>query len=57
MSTLLQEVHSFNAKIGKSNVKNPSIGRYSRERRNASGEELVDFCNINNLFITSSAFR
>ena len=41
----------------KSNVKNPSIGRYSRGRRNVIGEKLGDFCNMHSLFITNGAFQ
>ena len=57
LSNIIFIAGDFNAKIGKSNVKNPSIGRFSRGRRNASGEELIDFCNIHNLFVSNSAFQ
>ena len=48
----------FNAKVGKkSNIPTPCLGRYSRGRRNASGESLIEFCNINDLFVSNSAFQ
>ena len=34
----------FSVKTGKCDVKDPSIGRYSRGRRNAIGKESVGFC-------------
>lgn len=45
----------FNAKVGKRSGNEECLGRYSRGKRNNSGQTLVDFCNIHNLFI--SAFQ
>ena len=40
----------FNAKVVKNNTNINCLGKYSRGKRNASGETLIDFCEINNLF-------
>ena len=47
----------FNAKVGTSTGIEQCLGRYSRGRRNNSGETLVQFCDANGLFICNSAFR
>lgn len=50
----------WNAKVGKKtkkHVNDTCLGQYSRGIRNNSGQHLIDFCNINNLFITNSAFQ
>ena len=47
----------FNAKVGKRYGSEVCLGRYSRGKRNNSGQVLIDFCNIHNLFICNSAFR
>ena len=49
----------FNAKIGKRDSDNVEecIGRYTNGKRNKSGQELIDFCSTNDLFITNSAFE
>ena len=46
----------FNAKVG-ANGKEDCIGRYSRGRRNMSGQNFIEFCTINDLFITNTAFK
>ena len=43
----------FNVNIGKSNMKNPSIRRYSKRPRNANGE-IADFSDIHKLIITKA---
>ena len=47
----------FNAKAGKRSGNEACLGRYSRGKRNNSGQTLIDFCNIHDLFISNSAFR
>ena len=47
----------FNAKIGKRTGTESCMGRYSRGERNPNGQELVNFCEMNNLFISNSAFK
>ena len=57
-TTLLFLAGDWNAKVGKSmNSSNTCLGRYSRGRRNNNGQLLIDFCIINDLFITNSAFQ
>ena len=47
----------LNAKVGKSTQIESCLGRFSRGRRNNSGESLVQFCEANGLFICNSAFQ
>ena len=47
----------FNSKIGKRTGTETCMGKYSRGTRNQNGEDLVDFCEINKLFISNSAFK
>ena len=47
----------FNAKIGKSLIKEPCVGRFSRGKRNASGQNLIDFCTTHQLFVCNSSFK
>ena len=49
-TSLLLLAEDFNAKVVKTQGES-CLGSYSRARRNASGQMLVDFCNIQNLFI------
>ena len=46
----------FNAKVG-ANGNEDCIGRYSRGTRNMSGQNFIEFCTINDLFITNTAFK
>ena len=46
----------MNAKIGKSEGNDECSGKFSRGQRNKSGQQLIDFCNNQNLFIANSAF-
>ena len=48
----------WNAKIGKKppNSNEACVGMYSRGERNNSGQNLINFCTMNELFITNSAF-
>ena len=46
----------MNSKIGKAKKDEECCGNYSRGERNRSGSQLIDFCNIQDLFITNSAF-
>ena len=68
LSTTIQDVKrnsclmmiggDFNAKIGKQPEDDElCMGRFSRGKRNKAGQQLVDFCNMNNLFISNSAFK
>ena len=45
----------FNSRIGKE--KEECTGRYGSGKRNNSGQQLIDYCNINNLFIANTAFE
>ena len=47
----------FNAKIGKKTGTETCMGNYSRGTRNQNGEDLVNFCEMNKLFICNSAFK
>lgn len=48
----------FNAKVGKrENGEEECLGRYSRGRRNESGQKLIDFCSMHNLCISNSSFK
>ena len=47
----------FNAKVGKSKDSEICLGKYSRGTRNNTGQSLIDFCNIHQLFISNSAFK
>ena len=55
-TSLLLLAGDFNAKVGISKGEE-CLGSCSRGRRNASGQSLVDFCNIHNLFISNSSFK
>ena len=56
-SSLLLIAGDFNAIVGKCAQDTACLGNYSRGIRNASGQNLVDFCNINNLFVSNTAFQ
>lgn len=56
-SSLLLLCGDFNAKIGKSKIKEPCVGRYSRGFRNDSGQSLINFCATHQLFISNSSFK
>ena len=48
----------FNAKVGKRRHTDINcLGKFSRGRTNNSGKTLIDFCSINHLFISNSAFQ
>ena len=47
----------FNAKVGVSTGSESCLGKFSRGRRNNSGETLVNFCDSQGLFICNSAFQ
>lgn len=47
----------FNSKVGKTTGNESYLGQYSRGRRNNSGQCLIDFCEIHQLFIANSAFQ
>ena len=48
----------FNAKVGKQRHTDIScLGKFSRGRTNSSRKTLIDFCSINHLFISNSAFQ
>ena len=56
-SSLLLMGGDFNAKIGMRTQDDRCLGRYSRGRRNVSGQQLVEFCDAHNLFIGNSSFQ
>ena len=47
----------FNAKIGIKDNMEKCVGRYSRGRRNNSGQLLINFCEIQDLYVANSAFK
>ena len=55
-TSLLIIAGDFNAKVGKTKGEQ-CLGSYSRGTRNTSGQTLVNFCNLHNLFITNSSFK
>ena len=56
-NSLILIAGDFNAKIGKYRNDNECVGRFSTGKRNSSGQELIDFCGRNRLFISNSAFE
>ena len=57
VSILLLIAGDFNAKIGVRTDMDTCMGKYSRGRRNNSGQQLVEFCEAHNLFISNSSFQ
>ena len=58
-SSITMIVGDFNSKIGKKELDEDEItciGKFSRGKRNVSGQHLINFCTINKLFISNSAF-
>ena len=49
-------VGDFNAKVGKTEGVEYCLGNHSRGRRNNPGQMLINFCDVNSLFIANSAF-
>lgn len=48
----------FNAKVGKDNNLNSNVmGPYGMGKLNERGERLLDFCYVNDLFISNTKFR
>ena len=57
-STMTILAGDFNTKVGKQRHTDIScLGKFSRGRTNNSGKTLIDFCSINHLFISNSAFQ
>ena len=57
-STMVILAGDFNAKVGKRRHTDINcLGKFSRGRTNNSGKTLIDFCSINHLFISNSAFQ
>ena len=56
-TSLLLIAGDFNAKVGQSIANEPCLGSFSRGLRNHSGQTLIDFCNIHEMFITNSSFQ
>ena len=55
-SSLFFVVGDFNAKAGTKQQDESCIGSHGRGIRNVSGETLVQFCEINRLFLSNTAF-
>ena len=56
-SSLLFIAGDLNAKVGMPTGLEKCLGKFSRGRRNNSGESLVNFCDMNNLFVSNSGFQ
>ncbi|GFO26877.1 craniofacial development protein 2-like [Plakobranchus ocellatus] len=56
-NTIIIFAGDFNSKVGKRSGEEICLGNYSRGFRNENGENLVDFCEKNKLFITNTAFN
>ena len=57
-STMTILAGDFNAKVGKQRHTDIScLGKFSRGQTNNSGKTLIDFCSINHLFVSNSAFQ
>ena len=57
-STMTILAGDFNAKVDKRKHTDINfLGKFSRGRTNNSGKTLIDFCSINHLFISNSAFQ
>ena len=54
-SAMFFVIGDFNAKVGK-RTDEPFLDKFLRIRRNNSGEMLINYCEMNNLFIANSAF-
>lgn len=50
-------VGDWNAKVGRKKEDDTCLGRYSRGRRNLSGQQLVEFCEAYDLKIANSCFQ
>ena len=55
-TSLLIIAGDMNSKIGKAKEDEDCCGNYSRGERNKSGNQLIDFCTMQDLFITNTAF-
>jgi exonuclease III len=47
----------FNARVGRPKTAEPCIGSHAKGVRNNNGQALVNFCNLNKLFIGNTAFQ
>ena len=56
-SAMLLIAGDFNAKVGKNEGEDLCLGKFSRGRRNYSGECLVNFCEMHDLYICNSSFQ
>ena len=56
-SSITMLAGDFNSKTGGRTGPESCIGQWSRERRNQNGTNLVEFCEKNGKFITSSSFQ
>ena len=55
--SILMVMGDFNAKVGESIKNMPTVGQYGLGDRNDKGQELVDFCEANNLSIMNTMFK
>ena len=56
-STTTIIIGDWNAKVGKRTALDNCLGRYSRGRRNLSGQQLIDFCEAYNYKVANSCFQ
>ena len=56
-STTTIIIGDWNAKVGKRTDLDNCLGRYSRGRRNLSGQQLIDFCEAYNYKVANSCFQ
>jgi len=55
--TLLYLAGDFNSKVGTRRNNEICVGAHGRGRRNINGQALVDYCDMNGLFIANTAFQ
>jgi len=56
-SSILFIAGDFNAKVGVRGRDESCIGSHGRGQRNISGEALVQFCELNDMFLSNTAFQ
>ena len=56
-SSILFIAGDFNAEVGKKEDMDMCLGRYSRGIRNDNGQQLINFCESNQLFVSNSSFQ
>ena len=56
-TSILLLAGDFNSIVGRKSDNDSCLGRYSRGKRNFSGQQLINFCEAHQLFISNSSFK